>query len=70
MMEIAHAVLLAAGHGLRMRPLTDNTPKPLLKLGHRTLLDHALDRLAEAGLREVAVSADWQTGRIVAQRPE
>ena len=72
MTEITHAVLLAAGHGLRMRPLTEHTPKPLLKLGHRALLDHALDRLAEAGVRQVVVNAHWQAEQIashLAARP-
>ena len=66
MTDIPHAVLLAAGHGLRMRPLTEHTPKPLLKLGQRALLDHALDRLAEAGVRHVVVNAHWQAEQIAA----
>lgn len=58
------AMVLAAGRGSRMRPLTDLTPKPLLTLDGRALLDHALDRLAEAGVREAVVNAHWQADRI------
>ena len=53
-------MLLAAGLGTRMRPLTDRTAKPLLPLGGRALIDHALDRLAEAGVETVVVNAHWQ----------
>jgi len=66
------AMVLAAGLGTRMRPLTDTTAKPLLKLGGRTLLDHALDHLAGAGVRTVAVNAHWQADAVAAhlmQRP-
>jgi N-acetyl-alpha-D-muramate 1-phosphate uridylyltransferase len=66
MTSITHAVLLAAGLGLRMRPLTDHTPKPLLRLGERPLLDHALDRLAEAGVQRVVVNAHYQADQIAA----
>ncbi len=59
------AMLLAAGLGTRMRPLTQATAKPLLPLGGRTLLDHALDRLAAAGVQTVVVNAHWQSERIV-----
>ena len=47
-----------------MRPLTDTTPKPLLTLGGRALLDHALDRLAAAGALEVVVNAHWHAQKI------
>jgi N-acetyl-alpha-D-muramate 1-phosphate uridylyltransferase len=53
------AMVLAAGLATRMRPLTDTTAKPLLTLGGRTLLDHALDHLTDAGVRTVAVNAHW-----------
>ena len=56
MTTIGNAALLAAGLGQRMRPLTDTTPKSLLRLGGRTLLDHALDRLAEACVTQVVVN--------------
>jgi MurNAc alpha-1-phosphate uridylyltransferase len=56
----AQAMLLAAGLGTRMRPLTDHTAKPLLPLGGRPLIDHALDRLAEAGVTRVVVNVHWQ----------
>ncbi len=54
-----HAMVLAAGLGLRMRPLTENRPKPLLSLAGRTLLDHALDRLAEAGVTDAVVNTHY-----------
>ncbi len=60
------AMLLAAGLGLRMRPLTEHTAKPLLPLGGRPLLDHALDRLAAAGVETVVVNAHWQAERVAA----
>ncbi|MDE0507873.1 MAG: sugar phosphate nucleotidyltransferase, partial [Gammaproteobacteria bacterium] len=50
------AILLAAGRGERMRPITDTTPKPLLKVGERTLIEHQLMRLARAGIKRVAVN--------------
>lgn len=60
------AMLLAAGLGTRMRPLTDRTAKPLLPLGGKPLIDHALERLAEAGAETVVVNAYWHAEQIEA----
>jgi MurNAc alpha-1-phosphate uridylyltransferase len=60
------AMLLAAGLGTRMRPLTTHTAKPLLPLGGRPLLDHALDRLEAAGVQTVVVNTHWQADSIAA----
>jgi MurNAc alpha-1-phosphate uridylyltransferase len=62
----ARGMVLAAGLGTRMRPLTMHTPKPLLKVHGRTLLDRALDRLAAAGVAQVAVNGHWLAPRIEA----
>ncbi len=64
------AMLLAAGLGTRMRPLTETTAKPLLPLGGKALLDHALDRLAEAGVDLVVVNAHWRADRIAGHLAE
>ena len=58
------AMVLAAGLGTRMRPLTEATAKPLLPLGGRSLLDHALDRLAAVGVEYAVVNAFWQADRV------
>jgi MurNAc alpha-1-phosphate uridylyltransferase len=50
------ALILAAGRGERMRPLTDATPKPLLAAGGRTLIDWQLSRLAAGGIRRVVIN--------------
>ncbi len=63
---IRRAMLLAAGLGTRMRPLTDRMPKPLLPLGRKALIDHALDRLEEAGVETVVVNAHWQADQLAA----
>ncbi len=55
-MTIRRAMVLAAGRGLRMRPITERLPKPLVEVLNRTLLDRVLDRLDEAGVREVVVN--------------
>jgi MurNAc alpha-1-phosphate uridylyltransferase len=60
------AMILAAGLGTRMRPLTDDTAKPMLALQGRPLLDHALDRLADAGVEQVVVNTHWQAATIEA----
>jgi N-acetyl-alpha-D-muramate 1-phosphate uridylyltransferase len=61
-----HAMILAAGLGTRMRPLTADTPKPLLELQGRPLLGHALARLAETGVEEVVVNTHWRAEKIAA----
>jgi MurNAc alpha-1-phosphate uridylyltransferase len=66
MITLTHAMVLAAGLGTRMRPLTDDRPKPLLELDGRSLLDHALDRLEAAGVARAVVNAHWFAESIVA----
>ena len=53
------AMVLAAGLGLRMRPLTERRPKPLLEVAGRALIDHVLDRLAEAGVSRAVVNVHY-----------
>lgn len=50
------ALILAAGRGERMRPLTDYTPKPLLKAGGRRLIEYHLDALVGAGIKEIVIN--------------
>lgn len=50
------AMVLAAGIGIRMRPLTDRMPKPLVRVGGRALIDYVLDRLADGGVERAVVN--------------
>lgn len=64
--QIMRAMILAAGRGERMRPLTDVTPKPLLPVGGKALIDWHLDNLARAGVREVVINHAWLGAQIAA----
>lgn len=56
MTQIKRAMIMGAGHGTRMAPLTDDTPKPLVRFMGKPLIDHALARLSAAGVDEVVVN--------------
>jgi len=60
------AMVLAAGLGLRMRPLTETMPKPLVPVAGRPLLDHVLDRLGEAGVTKAVVNVHYLPDQIIA----
>jgi MurNAc alpha-1-phosphate uridylyltransferase len=58
------AIVLSAGRGERMRPLTDTTPKPLLTVAGKPLIVYHLEALARAGIRDVVVNLSWLGERI------
>ncbi|WP_236033713.1 nucleotidyltransferase family protein [Belnapia mucosa] len=66
MITLTHGMVLAAGLGLRMRPLTETTAKPLLMLDGRSLLDRALDRLDSIGVENAVVNAHWHADQVAA----
>jgi MurNAc alpha-1-phosphate uridylyltransferase len=61
---IKRAMVLAAGLGLRMRPVSEARPKPLVTVAGRTLLDHVLDRLIDAGIECVVVNIHYRPDMI------
>ena len=63
--KITTAMILAAGLGTRMQPLTDTMPKPLLPVAGKPLLDHVLDRLAEVGVSKAVVNVHYLPDQIV-----
>ena len=59
------AVIMAGGKGLRLKPLTDNTPKPLLNIGSKPIMEHNLDRLAKFGIDDFWVTVNYLGDQIV-----
>jgi MurNAc alpha-1-phosphate uridylyltransferase len=63
---IDHAFILAAGKGTRLRPYTDNCPKPLVPAGGQPIIDHVLDRLEEGGVTHVTVNLHYMADMLEA----
>jgi MurNAc alpha-1-phosphate uridylyltransferase len=63
---IETAMILAAGFGTRMRPITEHTPKPLIPLAGRALIDHGIDRLVAAGVKRVVVNTHYKAEMMAA----
>ena len=63
---VSRAFVLAAGLGKRMRPVTATMPKPLVEVAGKALLDHALDRVAEAGIGTAVVNVHYLAGALEA----
>lgn len=59
-------MVFAAGLGTRMRPVTDSIPKPLVAVGGKALIDHMLDRFADAGLEQAIVNVHYRADQIEA----
>jgi MurNAc alpha-1-phosphate uridylyltransferase len=66
MRRFTRAMVLAAGLGSRMRPVTDDMPKPLVTVGGKTLIDHALDDLATAGVETAVVNVHYRADQVTA----
>src|SRR5258705_12485026 len=63
--HLTKAMVLAAGLGVRMRPLTDKMPKPLVRVAGQPLLDHVLDKLGNAGVSEAVVNVHYLPDQII-----
>jgi NDP-sugar pyrophosphorylase family protein len=61
--QIKTAFILGAGLGTRLRPLTENTPKPLLEIGHRPIITYAMEHLRAAGVRRFIVNTHHCAGK-------
>ncbi len=59
------AVVMAGGQGTRLRPLTDNIPKPMLSVGGRPLLELTIEKLYQAGIRRIDVSTNYRAEKII-----
>jgi N-acetyl-alpha-D-muramate 1-phosphate uridylyltransferase len=64
--NISHAMVLAAGFGMRMRPLTLTTPKPLIKVAGKALIDYGMDHLRSDGVRRVVANGHYLAEQIEA----
>lgn len=60
------AMILAAGRGKRMAPLTDTVPKPLLKVAGKPLIQHHIERLRDSGITELVINAAYRADQLVA----
>jgi dTDP-glucose pyrophosphorylase/CBS domain-containing protein len=58
------AVIMAGGLGTRLRPLTETTPKPMLPVGDRPLLQHTIEQLGQAGIRTISITTHYQADKI------
>ncbi|MFD2939553.1 nucleotidyltransferase family protein [Flavobacterium notoginsengisoli] len=61
----ADAILMAGGEGKRLRPLTENTPKPLLKVGDKPIIEYNIDRLINVGIKNINLSINYLGDQIV-----
>jgi len=59
------ALIMAGGRGERLKPLTDNTPKPMLKVGDKPILEHNIDRLIAFGVTDIYVSVKYLKEKIM-----
>ncbi len=58
------AVIMAGGQGIRLRPLTEHTPKPMLPVGGKPLIEHTISRLREAGIRRINITTHYLSQKI------
>jgi N-acetyl-alpha-D-muramate 1-phosphate uridylyltransferase len=63
-MSITTAMILAAGRGERLRPLTDSTPKPLIEIAGKHLIEYHIENLARAGIKNIVINTSWLSEQI------